>query len=75
MVTLVVILFLWGLGGAKGCTLDAQMPYEDVGNGLVVEVLDSGGIVFGSFFECVSEFELTRLLNWTSSDPISANFR
>lgn len=63
VVTVIVMLFLCVLGGTKEYHPNAQKPYEDVGRDLVVDVLSVRGIVFGSFLECVSEFERTRVSN------------
>ena len=49
MVTSIVMLFLWGLGGKAGFDMDAQKPLEDTGKALSADVLSFGGIVFGSF--------------------------
>ncbi|EIW87465.1 cytosine-purine permease [Coniophora puteana RWD-64-598 SS2] len=49
MVTFIIMLFLWGLGGKAGFDLDAQKPLEDTGKALSADILSFGGIVFGSF--------------------------
>lgn len=49
MVMFVVMLFLYGLGGAKGFDIDAQKEFEDTGTDLTADILSFGGIVFGSF--------------------------
>lgn len=49
MVTSVIMLFLWGLGGKAGYDINAQKPFEDTGRALSADILSFGGIVFGSF--------------------------
>ncbi|EGN93578.1 hypothetical protein SERLA73DRAFT_189287 [Serpula lacrymans var. lacrymans S7.3] len=49
MVTLLIMLFLWGLGGKAGFDINAQKPLEDTGRALSADVMSFGGIVFGSF--------------------------
>lgn len=49
MVTSVIMLFLWGLGGKAGYDISAQKPLEDTGRALSADILSFGGIVFGSF--------------------------
>lgn len=49
MVTSVIMLFLWGLGGKAGYDVNAQKPLEDTGRALSADILSFGGIVFGSF--------------------------
>lgn len=47
---LLVMLFLWGLGGKAGYHVTAQKAFEDpAGRFLAGDVLSFGGIVFGSF--------------------------
>ena len=48
MVTLIIMLMLWGLGGKAGFDINAQKPFEDVGPNLAGDVLSFGGIIFGS---------------------------
>lgn len=49
IVTSVIMLFLWGLGGKAGYDINAQKPFEDTGRALSADILSFGGIVFGSF--------------------------
>jgi NCS1 nucleoside transporter family len=49
IVTSVIMLFLWGLGGKAGYDINAQKPLEDTGRALSADILSFGGIVFGSF--------------------------
>ncbi|KAG2153559.1 permease for cytosine/purines, uracil, thiamine, allantoin-domain-containing protein [Suillus bovinus] len=49
MVTSLIMLFLWGLGGKAGYDINAQKPFEDTGRALSADILSFGGIVFGSF--------------------------
>lgn len=49
LVTTLIMLILFGLGGRAGYDLQAQKPLEDKGADLVGDVLSFGGIVFGSF--------------------------
>ncbi|KAG1736972.1 permease for cytosine/purines, uracil, thiamine, allantoin-domain-containing protein [Suillus lakei] len=49
IVTSVIMLFLWGLGGKAGYDIKAQKPFEDTGRALSADILSFGGIVFGSF--------------------------
>lgn len=49
IVILIVMLFLWGLGGKAGYDISAQNPIEDTGKSLSADILSFGGIVFGSF--------------------------
>ncbi|KAG0691788.1 permease for cytosine/purines, uracil, thiamine, allantoin-domain-containing protein [Suillus ampliporus] len=49
MITCVIMLFLWGLGGKAGYDINAQKPFEDTGRALSADILSFGGIVFGSF--------------------------
>ncbi|EPQ50102.1 purine-cytosine permease [Gloeophyllum trabeum ATCC 11539] len=49
IVTFIVMLFLWGLGGRAGFDIGAQKGLEDHGRALSADVLSFGGIVFGSF--------------------------
>ncbi|PSS29728.1 hypothetical protein PHLCEN_2v2876 [Hermanssonia centrifuga] len=49
IVTFIVMLFLWGLGGHAGFDTSAQKPLEDTGRSLSADVLSFGGIIFGSF--------------------------
>ncbi|OCH95748.1 cytosine-purine permease [Obba rivulosa] len=49
IVTFIIMLFLWGLGGRAGFDINAQKPLEDTGRALSADILSFGGIVFGSF--------------------------
>jgi len=49
IVTTVIMLFLFGLGGHAGYNISAQKSLEDTGRNLAGDVLSFGGIVFGSF--------------------------
>lgn len=49
MVTSIIMLFLWGLGGKAGYDVNAQKSFEDTGRALSADILSFGGIVFGSF--------------------------
>ncbi|KAG8876572.1 hypothetical protein FRB98_007241 [Tulasnella sp. 332] len=49
IITGIIMLFLWGLGGHAGFDLDAQKPLEATGATLAGNVLSFGGIVFSSF--------------------------
>ncbi len=49
MVTVILTLFLCGLGVTTGYDLDGQKTYEDVRRDLVVDGLHFGGIEFRSF--------------------------
>lgn len=49
MVTFIVMLFLWGLGGKAGYDISMQKASEDTGRALSADILTFGGIVFGSF--------------------------
>ncbi|KAG2035701.1 cytosine-purine permease [Suillus americanus] len=49
IVTSVIMLFLWGLGGKAGYDINTQKPLEDTGRALSADILSFGGIVFGSF--------------------------
>lgn len=48
IVIVIVMLFLWGLGGHAGFDINAQKPLEDTGRNLSADILSFGGIVFGS---------------------------
>lgn len=49
IVTSVIMLFLWGLGGKAGYDINTQKSLEDTGRALSADILSFGGIVFGSF--------------------------
>lgn len=49
LVTTLIMLFLFGLGGHAGFNISVQKPLEDTGRNLAGDVLSFGGIVFGSF--------------------------
>ena len=49
IVTFIIMLFLWGLGGKAGFDIKAQKASEDTGRDLAADVLSFGGIIFGSF--------------------------
>ncbi|KAG1827540.1 permease for cytosine/purines, uracil, thiamine, allantoin-domain-containing protein [Suillus subaureus] len=49
IITLISMLFLWGLGGKAGYDINAQKPLEDTGHALSADILSFGGIVFGLF--------------------------
>ncbi|KAG1742654.1 permease for cytosine/purines, uracil, thiamine, allantoin-domain-containing protein [Suillus paluster] len=49
IVTSVIMLFLWGLGGKAGYDINTQKLFEDTGRALSADILSFGGIVFGSF--------------------------
>jgi len=49
MVTFIVFIMLYSLGGKAGYDIHAQAAKEDTGKDLAADVLSFGGIVFGSF--------------------------
>ena len=49
IVTFIIMLFLWGLGGKAGYDINAQKPFEDTGRAFSADILSFGGIIFGSF--------------------------
>lgn len=49
IISLLIMLFLFGLGGKAGFDMNAQKASEDTGRNLAADVLSFGGIVFGSF--------------------------
>ncbi|OBZ68501.1 Coatomer subunit beta [Grifola frondosa] len=49
IITFIVMLFLWGLGGSAGFDINAQKASEDTGRALSADILSFGSIVFGSF--------------------------
>jgi hypothetical protein len=49
IVSTLIMLFLWGLGGKAGYDINAQKQLEDSGRALSADILGFGGIVFGSF--------------------------
>jgi purine-cytosine permease-like protein len=80
IITLISMLFLWGLGGKAGYDINAQKPFEDIGHALSADILSFGGIVFGLFTGVgLTSFIFTgRLLNrhvhgyqWA---PVAADF-
>jgi len=49
IVTFIIFIMLYGLGGKAGYHPSAQKPLEDTGRDLSAGVLSFGGIIFGSF--------------------------
>lgn len=49
IITGIIMLFLWGLGGHAGFDINAQKSLEATGATLAGNVLSFGGIVFSSF--------------------------
>ncbi|KZT39929.1 hypothetical protein SISSUDRAFT_1044887 [Sistotremastrum suecicum HHB10207 ss-3] len=48
IVTFIIFIMLYALGGKAGYDISAQKPLEDTGKDYIADVLSFGGIVFGS---------------------------